>query len=499
MIMDPGTAAFAEMRDKLRQLVLAHTVSGSQHQRTALQMVDDHMRRYVPRILSIDCHECRKTIEGVSWTDRPVSKGGPPMNAEISEIVDSWGFMQFERLAVCAACTLSAEQGDFIHIKCHKCLDEGYIGDIYNPKKTDEPLLIDQLYRQTFKKPPLRNEHLRQTLENARRFVLTDEMTAFWVDLTWKAFHGMAGDGMPQSQIPRFGRKLLKRLDEFRHFSRLPHKVTWLECSREARNNRMQEIMQANDMPLTTYNADGSIRSEDFDREVWEGSGQRCGYLMVQHEQVETAFTCTEFFNFEAGNPLVEFRAAALCWQTDGDPLPWACKAPPSFRGFNTGSELATGMCGYIRDNVGFRPIGRKGELNDTELARYAHATVTAKGVLRYLWTFLATINKIPLIGQQEVRRSHGFVARGRYRQFLSHQIITLHVPERARAKVINKALIEIHRRAHMVRGHWRDDWHLPKGNKTLWIAEHQRGDASLGFVTHDYSVKHEQKKERVE
>jgi hypothetical protein len=51
--------------------------------------------------------------------------------------------------------------------------------------------------------------------------------------------------------------------------------------------------------------------------------------------------------------------------------------------------------------------------------------------------------------------------------------------------------LAGIRRRAHQVRGHWRDDWRLPKGNKTLWIAEHQRGDASLGLVIHDYEITH--------
>jgi len=79
----------------------------------------------------------------------------------------------------------------------------------------------------------------------------------------------------------------------------------------------------------------------------------------------------------------------------------------------------------------------------------------------------------------------------GRYRKFLSHGVITLNVPQHVSLrKVAQRALVSL-RRAHMVRGHWRDDWHLPKGNKALWIREHQRGDASLGFVMHDYKVEH--------
>jgi hypothetical protein len=44
-------------------------------------------------------------------------------------------------------------------------------------------------------------------------------------------------------------------------------------------------------------------------------------------------------------------------------------------------------------------------------------------------------------------------------------------------------------RRAHQVRGHWRRDWRHE--GQRIWIKEHQRGDASLGFVTHDYHVEH--------
>jgi len=63
-----------------------------------------------------------------------------------------------------------------------------------------------------------------------------------------------------------------------------------------------------------------------------------------------------------------------------------------------------------------------------------------------------------------------------------------------------------LRRRAHQVRGHWRRDWRKPLlagcehvwneeifctlcGGHKLWIDEHQRGDASLGFVMHDYEV----------
>ena len=79
-------------------------------------------------------------------------------------------------------------------------------------------------------------------------------------------------------------------------------------------------------------------------------------------------------------------------------------------------------------------------------------------------------------------------------------------MPEtQCRKLALNTAAL-IRRRAHQVRGFWRSDWRHPlsplcahafddtmicrhcRGRK-IWIAEHQRGDASIGFVTHDYSV----------
>jgi hypothetical protein len=132
-------------------------------------------------------------------------------------------------------------------------------------------------------------------------------------------------------------------------------------------------------------------------------------------------------------------------------------------------------------------------------------------GVARRMWAFLATINDLPVLLTDKVQ-AKGFVARGQYRRFLSHKTITINVPQKLYRKTIRTALALAHRRAHSVRGHWRIDWRHPlsklcdhewsadskhmdcllcKGRKS-WIHEHERGDASRGFVTHDYLVKHE-------
>jgi hypothetical protein len=40
-------------------------------------------------------------------------------------------------------------------------------------------------------------------------------------------------------------------------------------------------------------------------------------------------------------------------------------------------------------------------------------------------------------------------------------------------------------KRAHAIRGLWRKDFRRP--GERIWIRDHERGDRSLGFVTHDY------------
>jgi hypothetical protein len=127
------------------------------------------------------------------------------------------------------------------------------------------------------------------------------------------------------------------------------------------------------------------------------------------------------------------------------------------------------------------------------------------------LWVLLATINDLP-VKIEEIKPAKGYVARGRYRRFLAHKVITLTVPETRYRKLVLRTAALLRRRAHQVRGHWRLDWIHPPSTRCehlwqpdgkhlvcsrcsghkIWIAEHQRGDASIGFVTHDYTVERE-------
>lgn len=72
----------------------------------------------------------------------------------------------------------------------------------------------------------------------------------------------------------------------------------------------------------------------------------------------------------------------------------------------------------------------------------------------------------------------------------MAHSVITLNLPKRASEKKLARMLVAIsRRRAHEVRGHFK---RVGPDKVRKWIAEHVRGDASLGWVTHSYKVKHE-------
>lgn len=201
-------------------------------------------------------------------------------------------------------------------------------------------------------------------------------------------------------------------------------------------------------------------------------------------------------------NPQGAFcNPVGFMWSSADIPLPWpqlpftpaAADGTPM-----TVSESALWCRGYVHPGVGLRAVTECEVPPIDKLApeQLNYLMSDLSGRLQPIWAFLSTFNRTPIIGERKVENTNrGFVARGRYRKFLDHRIITLYVPAKTDTrKLARRVLTELRRRAHQVRGHFRDDWHKPKGNKSIWVGEHQRGDASLGFVTHDHVVKHEER-----
>lgn len=97
--------------EQAKQDLLLHTVAMSAHQYAALEMFMGYqMRGDVPEKIEAKCSSCRRPFEGVRWTNK-------------GKIADTWGYIEF------------ADRD----LRCHHCLGEGYIGDIFAPSKQALP------------------------------------------------------------------------------------------------------------------------------------------------------------------------------------------------------------------------------------------------------------------------------------------------------------------------------------------------------------------------
>jgi len=336
------------------------------------------------------------------------------------------------------------------------------------------PTLFDDLYRATFNYSTKRRaigfvdhpDRLRQHLRDARKFVLDDQMSSFLVDLSSSAF------------LDDKKTKVRYRLvDQMRTLARLPHQLTWVEFSYACAQKRALELQLTD----PSEGPNPPIRTE------------RQGWLLNQHPKNETLFRVHIFENASSLGGLLTLPFA-FAWHTDEAPSVWAEAAANANKLGWSQSEMCVGVVGYCNDRCGiaqpeYFDNWQRGDDNYREM--FGEFLRGYSATLRRVWALLATVNDIP-IEARSVVSARGFVARGSYHRFLDHKIITLRVPDSADLKKIARNIIAIsRRRAHQVRGHWRKD-HWRVGER-IWVHEHQRGDASLGFVTHDYVVEHPQ------
>ncbi len=137
---------------------------------------------------------------------------------------------------------------------------------------------------------------------------------------------------------------------------------------------------------------------------------------------------------------------------------------------------------------------------------------VDQKGELGFVVAALALMNELP-VRYVPYRPSGNLRTGGRLRPYMSSSIVSLEVPAtRRRIKDIQKHLKhagEAAKRArHEVRGHWRHAKTLPRYEDNhhrwerhydpiteepqgwrMWIPNHERGDANLGWVKQSYNV----------
>lgn len=336
--------------------------------------------------------------------------------------------------------------------------------------------LFDDVYRATFSPVSARKigfvdqpVQLRADLREARRFVLDDAMSAFLVDLSTAVFMG------------KLDKIVLRMTEQMRVLARLPFHRTWIEHSSGATTRRSVELgFNASGTPDPAAKADPADLSEEL----------RQGWLLDQCADDDSLFRVHMFERDWIDGKLRLYAVPlAYAWRTDDRPghPSWSQKAGAIMQ-----SELIVGVRGY-QGPCGIVP---NMYLNDphwmlgSATAQAQSAAGILKGyraVLRRIWALLATINELP-IGMRDITVAKGFIARGRYQQYLDYKTVVLNVPQNADLrKIARSAVAHARMRAHQVRGHWRRDYRHP--GQLIWVHEHQRGDASLGFVMHDYAV----------
>jgi hypothetical protein len=340
-------------------------------------------------------------------------------------------------------------------------------------------------------------KHCRAMLP-ARKFVIDHSMTRWLID----AEMDLLSKGTQ--------RKQLRVMDMIRRQSRLPHEITWIEM----------DVLAMRKYTIERYG---------FTVKPGVRSALRRGWLLQQHPAIETAFKCWDYTAHDSLDDLHASRLGYAWCCDDSTQVPWRqYQAPFSWRAADIGRQTARSTTGPIILDDGECPADY--EWSDAELLAGMTGFITPqvhlidahhlfdekepgsiwklRASLRLIWLLLATINDLP-ISFQDIRPSHGFIARGSYKKFVTHSVIRLTVPETRWRKLTAKVLAILRRRAHQVRGHWRKDWRNPLSpgcehifdddmvckrchGHQIWIAEHQRGDASIGFVSHDYEVHHE-------
>jgi len=362
------------------------------------------------------------------------------------------------------------------------------------------PTLLDRLRASTYVADQndafFPQAELRKKLMEARRFVLDDKMSAMLGDLASAGFTA-------KTQPARH-----RAVEAMRMGARLPHRVTWIEynlrqcmaATRKHTNLSYRKITDRNYQVVAGHQSD--LREIPLQE----------GWLIEQHPQIDTAFRASLFTHHEQehldGFNMWQFPWT-YCWVTDDSVLPWR-QAESSFK-FSKGglAPLIVGLTGYESQHVGIEVSDKVLGASDELQNRMANLMIEWSGTVRRMWALLSTINSLP-VEIKEVQAAKGFMARRNYHRFLDHKTVTLTIPETQYVKVARAAVAQARRRAHEVRGHWRRDWRHPisplcehdwlakdgfnecsicNGRK-LWIHEHQRGDASLGFVTHSYQVK---------
>jgi hypothetical protein len=367
-----------------------------------------------------------------------------------------------------------------------------------------ENSIANQIIRESFRKDT-RLRHftnrnlleLRSAIQTARRFELDESMSAFLADLSCTPF---------RVAPERRGDTLKSIL----HSAKLPFPKIWLEIDGRAFRRRMVELNDGDSFALTR---NGPAELVD-DSEVLP----RFAYLVEEDSKDSNLIRITEFTGTIPGNIIHKDTPPAtfgLSWlyRTDDLSLP---------SNLTEGNQIAHGITNFDCKQVGIEYTSRSTESDKVELVFPTGETIKVSplameigGGVRYVACLLATLADIPMT-KADTTLSKGYLARGQYRKYLNHSVLKINLPAKTTPNKLAKKLIAItRRRRHEVRGYWRKrvgqnttqlcvgphiwssesethESHCTKcGLIRKWIAPHERGDATLGYVTHEYVLGH--------
>jgi hypothetical protein len=222
---------------------------------------------------------------------------------------------------------------------------------------------------------------------------------------------------------------------------------------------RQMHQYAVNHPKMVEATASGLLEAPDLDAWVWTLNSQAWGWWDASQEAMEVMA------------PDMAALGMATRW------------VPHTFTMMFKGKTL------HDRDGRPSRPACANG-VWDTELLKTALGVIrTVRGIARLTATALAVM---ALVETHELRRVAGErrLVGGRSVPYMSESVVTIKVPVKSIVAVCQRKATNMKKRRHEVRGHWRVIADRKTGERhSTWVNHHLRGDASIGFVRHGYSV----------
>lgn len=301
----------------------------------------------------------------------------------------------------------------------------------------------------------------RMALRSARRFVIDDDFMNALVE---------------NSHVPQD--KMLARCD----LANLPFEKVWIEFDNHARINAQHRIgTSAAPLPGTPTKVGFLLqRYKADDPTEWFA---QCFSTLPGENETDSGITSVAYqFSSKIGGFDDETFAA----------LPWGYISKTPHDLWKRGRAIIAPFWQPIMQHI--RKDAFVEELHE------------GRGDMRFLITLLAMINNVPT--KYVFRPSAGYyTSKAKRHQFLDSSTIYIQPGRVSTVNIAKKYLNNaIRMRRHEVRGYWRHHYTNPRcsienhvwenntctkcGTIRKWINEYARGDASIGYVMHNYVVK---------